>query len=138
MEILNMLIDYLISQDFSVAWAVISALIGYVIYYQHQSCKDMNNLREELFSLLRENKYRHNKIEDDIRNLRQTVKEDITPILRKMESDLRELEDLSNDLNEIKTDERGWFNSLHDDFNQFRSEFRDILKLVLNGRKADR
>lgn len=134
MDFLDTIVNLLINHDFSVAWAMISALLGYVIYYQNRICKDLTEQKEELSKVLSEYKYTQNKIEEDLENLRLTLKEEITPVIRKMEIDL---EDINRVLEDAKVDQRSWFASLKDDFNQFRSEFRDILKLVLNGRKSN-
>lgn len=138
MDFFDQFLQAIVNQDFPVVWGLVSLLVSYLVFHQRQICKNMDDYQNEVMKLLRESKYRHDKIEEEIELLRQSVKEDIAPIVRKLELDFKDINELNKAFDEAKVDQRGWFKSIHDDFNQFRSEFRDILKLVLNGKKIDK
>ncbi|AZR73211.1 hypothetical protein BBF96_07325 [Anoxybacter fermentans] len=135
MYLIEKIPELLFNQEYSFVWGIMSILLGYLIYQQHQMSKVMDERWIELKNWFKENKYRYSEIEEELKYLRQMIKEDMYSSLRQMERELQQLDDLNRIIEETKVDQRGWFESLRDDFNQFRSEFRDILKFVLNGRK---
>lgn len=138
MYLLDHIIDLLSSQNQSIVWGVLSTLVGYVIYQQHHFTKEMRDKWTDIMELIKENRRAHTENREQLNQLRQLVKEELVPVLRtvekQMEKDLQVLDQLDRTVEEGKSDQRGWFSEVKDDLNQFRLEFRDILKLAMNGR----
>lgn len=135
MFLIEKLTELLLNPEYSLFGGFLSIIIGYIVYQQHQMRRILDDRWNQLQSMLKENKYRHNDIVEDISYMREMIKEETNPDIRDLQKEMQKLDDIYKLVQETKLDQKDWNASVHDDINQFRSEFRDILKLVLNGKK---
>lgn len=135
MYVIEKVIDLLTGQGYPLVWGVLLTLIGYLIYLQYNSSQDMEKRLSDLLGQLQANHRSHLETQELMRALRGLIKEDLLPILRNVEKSSQEVNNIMRNIDDLKDDSRGWHSSLREDLNQFRSEFRDILKLTMNGRK---